>query len=178
MTGPPVQSEIWILHYSDMVLHHTTTFTEPMLFKAVATLAVALPLLQPATVNAALRESLDFGWRFHLGDPAQQDLCPPTAFAAFNSTFCEHWGHVNPHGGLALEFCRLACCGDPACAGWTWNHAGNTCYMGSSTDRCILTYSYSTTPSLLLVSSPSLFFHISTAWLLKRQNRTIILKTF
>lgn len=102
----------------------------------IATGAVVVAtLITPTVVDAAVRDSLDFGWRFHLGDPVQQNLCPASAFEDFNNTFCEHWGHVNPHGALALEFCRLACCGDPACAGWTWNHNGNTCYMGSSTDR-------------------------------------------
>ena len=62
--------------------------------------------------------------RFHLGDPTGADLCPTTAFEDFNGTFCEGWGHVNPHGGLALEFCRLACCGDPACGGFTYSKQG------------------------------------------------------
>lgn len=97
-----------------------------MLPSALAFVPVAL---------ASRRRSLDFNWRFHLGNPSEADLCPPGAFEDFNKTFCEGWGHVNPHGGLALEFCRLTCCGDPACAGWLWSKQG--CYIGSSTEGCV-----------------------------------------
>ena len=84
--------------------------------------------------------------QFHLGDPTNQALCPATAFDDFNGSFCESWSPVNPHGGncggakdcgshLSLEYCRLACCGDPGCGGWLWSELG--CYMGDDTAGCV-----------------------------------------
>ena len=89
-----------------------------------------------ATIGQRVRTSLDQGWRFHLGDPCNQDLCPNNTFAAFNGVLCSNWGHVNPHGQLTLEECRLTCCGDPECIGWTWVSHGHDCYIGDAIDEC------------------------------------------
>ena len=46
----------------------------------------------PSFVVGGNRRSIDLDWRFHLGDPLNQDLCPPDAFLDFNDSFCEGWG--------------------------------------------------------------------------------------
>ena len=103
-------------------------------------LLLLLLLLLGSFARALVRHPIDFGWRFHLGDPGRQDLCPgggADPFTALNGTACSTWGHVNPHGGLSVDECRLACCGDPQCAGWL--HAKGYCYIGDSNYSCAAT---------------------------------------
>ena len=106
-----------------------------------------LNLVVHAGCTGLTRHSLDAGWRFHLGDIAgAADLCPGGAddpFRPLNDTACASWGHANPHGTLSVDECRLACCGDPMCAGWTHSaHSyktgyGSTCYLGDSPASCV-----------------------------------------
>ena len=100
--------------------------------------AANLLLYVRRSADALTRRSIDHGWRFRLGEAGQPDLCPGAAadpFEPLNATLCETWGHVNPHGGLTVDECRLACCADPACAGWLHSKKAG-CYMGDSRDSC------------------------------------------
>eukprot|EP00660_Eupelagonema_oceanica_P018808 gene18808-1460_t len=51
--------------------------------------ASTLALLAARSAHARTRRSLDFAWRFHLGDPAGQEVCPGGAddpFEPMNDT--------------------------------------------------------------------------------------------
>eukprot|EP00039_Didymoeca_costata_P007251 m.97736 g.97736 ORF g.97736 m.97736 type:complete len:1006 (+) comp13611_c0_seq2:54-3071(+) len=109
-----------------------------------------LTLCVIGVVVAAPREELtfNFGWKFHLGDPAgSQGLCPSNAFDTSISTDCTNTIYSPVH---SAEDCRKACCPGsgyhPNCSIWTWCSSNDPahykenvtcgCYLGDHTSEC------------------------------------------
>jgi len=81
-------------------------------------------------------EKFDFGWKFQLGNVANEDMCPSSAFPTnLNGYTCAGWAHQAAYE-MTVDECRLYCCGDPTCAGWTFDPNSGYCAIGVSLDAC------------------------------------------
>lgn len=88
---------------------------------------------------AAQRQIINFDrdWKFNLGNPDQADdaLCPASQWTNFSGFYCEQWAHQAAYQ-LTLDECRLYCCSNPKCAGYSYG-PGGFCVIGEDPSMCV-----------------------------------------
>jgi hypothetical protein len=118
----------------------------------MALAAIAQSLVAQRTIY-----NFDSGWKFHLGNVQQSDdamvsfpnyitscsvsiivvlsQCLESAWtSSLDGLYCKGWAR---HGAydLTAEECRLYCCGDPDCAGYTYGKG--FCLVGNDLAGCV-----------------------------------------